>query len=161
MNIRTNINKVMFSIIIGVVLYSTTTPTNATTMCVTDDNNSIILDPRIAGTTYDKNETNKTWWVDFDYGRISGDARCTEVSGNNSTAYPQYNFENYPIGTTEADERYKYCWCRMTSPVRSAWVYYPANSSAAACATYCANRCGDYSQTKSSFRGALFGSAGV
>jgi len=151
-----NITKILLSIIIGVVICSNTTPTNATTMCITDDNTSIILDPNIDGTGYTNNEATKTWTTTFSYGTVSGIATCNSTSGTYAKAYPQYNFDNNYASSTG-----KHCWCRMTSPVRSAWVYRTANSSTVECASYCAGSCGNSVRTNSDFRGGVFGSAGM
>jgi len=156
MNIRTNINKVMFSIIIGIVICGTTTPTNATTMCITNDNTSIILDPSIEGTGYTRDDATMTWTVTFDYGTVSGIATCNSTSGTLKRAYPSYNFDNDHAGSTGI-----YCWCRMTYPVRSAWVSWYEFSSKATCASLCARRCGDYLQKDHlDYRESVYNSAG-
>jgi hypothetical protein len=156
MNIRTNINKVMFSIIIGIILSGTTTPTNATTMCITDDNTSIILDPSIEGTEYTRNEATKTWTTTFPNYTISGIATCNSTGGTFATAYPQYNFDDNHVTSTGV-----YCWCKMTSPVRSAWVYNYEHSSASLCYSNCAYYCGRSVRSDSHYRGGVFGSAGM
>ena len=154
-----NITKVMLSIIIGVAV--ATSADAANTMCVTDDMEQVILDPSIQGTRYGRIEEEKTWWVDFDYGRVSGIARCNSTSGTYARAYPEHNFDNYPVGTTVTNNSYVYCWCKMTSPVRSAWVYRRENSSASECASDCAFYCGYDVQYYSTIRGGMFGSAGM
>jgi len=156
MNIRTNINKVMFSIIIGVVICGTTTSTNATTMCVTDDNNSIILDPSKQGTEMRHDRPTKTWTTTFSYGTVSGIATCNSTSGTYPAAYPQYNFDNNHASSTGV-----YCWCRMTSPVRSAWVFNAKRESESDCASACSYRCADRTMSAQTFRESVYGSAGM
>ena len=105
------------------------------------------------GNTFDRETA--TWSVTFPYGTVSGIASCNSTSGTYARAYPEYNFDN-----NHASSEGVYCWCRMTSPVRSAWVYYGERSSASECASYCAGPCGYDVQYYSSFRGGVFGSAG-
>ena len=149
-----NIMKIMFSIIIGVTV--ATSADAANTMCVTSDNNSIILDPSIEGTAYTRDEATKTWITTFPNYTVSGIATCNSTQGVSARAYPEYNFDN-----NQASSEGIYCWCRMTSPVRSAWVYSREHSSASECASYCANYCGKYVQERSNVRGAVFNSAGM
>jgi hypothetical protein len=156
-----NITKILLSIIIGVVICGTTTTTNATTMCVTDDNTSIILDPSIQGTDHTYNEAKKTLTATFSYGTLSGEARCTDIKGTFAVADSSYDFTNYPVGTTTVDSSYKNCWCRITSPVRSAWVYGGTDDTATVCASTCTEYCSYAIQHTAGLRRAIFGSAGM
>jgi hypothetical protein len=148
-----NITKILFSVIAAIMIV---TNTNATTMCVTNDNTNIILDPSIEGTGYTMNEAAKTWTVTFPNYTVSGIATCNSTGGTYARAYPQYNFDDNHASSTGT-----YCWCKMTSPVRSAWVYRYERGSASFCASYCAYICGDDVRGSSSFRGGVFGSAGM
>jgi len=147
-----NITKILLSIIATIMIVTTT---NATTMCVTNDNTSIILDPSIEGTGYTRDEATKTWTTTFPNYTVSGIATCNSTSGTYGKAYPQYNFDNNHASSTGV-----YCWCRMTSPVRSAWVFGYEFSTASGCAPYCANHCSDRIQLSTALRGGVFGSAG-
>jgi hypothetical protein len=147
-----DITKILLSIIVAIMIVTTT---NATTMCVTDDNNSIILDPNIDGTGYTNNDAAKTWTATFRFGTVSGIATCNSTSGTYGKAYPQYNFDNNHASSTGV-----YCWCRMTSPVRSAWVYEDKLNSASECGAVCTSRCGRLVQGNLTYRGGVFGSAG-
>ena len=151
-----NITKILLSIIAAIMIV---TNTNATTMCVTDDMEQVILDPSVDGNangnTY--NITAATWDVVFPYGTISGVASCNSFSGQWGTAYPEYNNQ---ITTGYQEEQVK-CWCRMTSPARSAWVFYSGSyTSDSQCMSSCANNCGSAVRTGASFRVAMYGSAG-
>jgi len=149
-----NITKILLSIIIGVVICGTTTTTNATTMCVTDDNTSIILDPSKNGTASTSDSATNSWTVTFNFGTVSGIATCNSTGGAYAKAYPQYNFDNnYASSTGE------YCWCKMTSPVRSAWVYVD-RSSVSNCTPNCASHCINEVRYNSTVRDSVFGSAG-
>ena len=148
-----NITKILFSVIAAIMIV---TNTNATTMCVTDDMEQVILDPSIDGTDKGQSTTEQTWWADFDYGRVNGIATCNSTQGMSATAYPEYNFDN-----NHASSEGVYCWCRMTSPVRSAWVYRTGANSASGCASGCASACSDGVRNNSNYRGGMFGSAGM
>jgi len=147
-----NITKILLSIIATIMIVTTT---NATTMCVTNDNTSIILDPSIEGTGYTRDEATKTWTTTFPNYTVSGIATCNSTSGTYAKAYPQYNFDNNHASSTGV-----YCWCRMTSPVRSAWVYYNKYDTTSACDSNCSPYCGIRVQGTPAFRGGVFGSAG-
>ena len=111
------------------------------------------------GTDYSNNATNATWSVTFannaNGGTVSGISSCNSLSGTRGQAYPEYNNQ-----ITQGETSGAYCWCRMTSPVRSAWVFGSTYSSASACAPNCAYDCGYYVRDNASFRGGFFDSAG-
>ena len=148
-----DITKILLSIIVAIMIVTTT---NATTMCVTDDNNFIILDPNIEGTNNSRNEVMKTWTTTFSYGTVSGIATCNNTMGTTNTAYPQYNFDDNHASITG-----RYCWCKMTSPVRSAWVYISEDSLESECTSNCANRCGYRLNHQTNIRTSMFNSAGM
>jgi hypothetical protein len=54
----------------------------------------------------------------------------------------------------------KYCWCMLTNPAASAWVFQNAHDSAGNCSQYCANYCASYARILSVFRSALFNAIG-
>ena len=116
---------------------------------------AIILDPSVEGDNYTRDEATKTWTTTFPNYTVSGIATCNSTSGTLARAYPEYNFDNNHASSEGIE-----CWCRMTSPIRSAWVLHNTFSSASSCATYCANSCGSLVQDYSAFRVGLFGSAG-
>ena len=117
---------------------------------------AIILEPSVPGsgnTEYDP--TEKTWKATFSYGTVSGVASCNNTAGSsNSTAHPEYN-STFTQATTGTQ-----CWCRMTSPVRSAWVYDGPKDNAATCETNCAYNCTYYVNNSASFRTAMYTTAG-
>ena len=143
----------LFISIIGAIVFITTT--NATTMCVTNDNTNISLDPSVAGeyNAFDKNTA--TWTATFSYGTLSGWSTCNSVSGTNNTAYPEYNFDN-----NHASSEGVYCWCRMTSPVRSAWVCRGQLGTENDCKAGCAYTCGYLITTNENYRRTFYTSAG-
>ena len=52
----------------------------------------------------------------------------------------------------------KYCWCKMTNPAVSRWVFYRSYTSVGACALDCASLCAYLVQTDATFRAAMFDS---
>ena len=97
------------------------------------------LDPTIEPISYTRNETNKTWEVVTSYGTVSGLAVCNSTPGT----YKGATNTDFPMATTGI-----YCWCKITSPATSQWVFsiegdvgYQSDS---ICASDCANHCSVY-----------------
>ena len=149
-----NITKILLSIIIGVAV--ATSADAANTMCVTNDNTNIILDPSIDGTGYTKDEAAKTWTATFPNYTVSGIATCNSTSGTYAKAYPEYNFDN-----NHASSEGVYCWCRMTYPIRSAWVFSTQRTDALECEERCATSCGYLTSAVLDFRRSVYGSVGM
>lgn len=146
---------------------------DALTMCVRDDSLVISLDKSFSGTNSGYNASEMLWWIDFSYGRIYGEATClSEAEGGKpsgsmgviTNSNGKMLSQDIPAGlkNTDADadanERV-YCWCRMTNPAYSRWVFNYL-SSVSGCASYCARYCGYHAQTNAALRGGLFGSVG-
>ena len=108
------------------------------------------LDASIGGTNYTYDNSTGTWTANLDYGDVSGISTCNSTSGSWATAYPQYNFEQ---GTSGAQ-----CWCKMTGPARSAWVYRDEHGSASDCAAHCAHYCAGNVRDSAAIRTGMFGS---
>ena len=89
-----------------------------------------------------------TWANIFPYGNVSGVAVCNDTGGTVNRAS---NSEQYETGGVK-------CWCKMTHPAVSRWVFRNSYSSASVCATYCALGCGDDVRARSDFRSGVFGS---
>ena len=102
------------------------------------------------------NAAESTWSVTFPNYTVSGIASCNSLTGSWGIAYPEYNDQI----TAGYQTNQLQCWCRMTSPVRSAWLYDRQYDSASECASDCAKYCGYYTQHMSNFRTAMYGSAG-
>ncbi|MCQ2581641.1 MAG: hypothetical protein MJ170_01515 [Alphaproteobacteria bacterium] len=133
--------------IVGAVM---TTATYAGTMCSNNDYLTVVLDPTIEGTTYTYNAGAMTWKTVFPYGNVSGIAVCNDTSGS------------YAVSSTteQVETGGKMCWCKMTHPAVSLWVFHRAYSSSSDCADYCANYCGLAVQHYSVFRSGVFSSVG-
>ena len=147
---------------------------NATDMCARDDTMVLVFDKDIGGSGSGNNATEWTWWVNFAYGRIAGDATCLSVKeglGRTSGRGAYYGTGDYSKtfieaepglkGTDSDGNDRKYCWCKMTHPVSSRWVFRNAIADSSTCASFCASGCGDYVRNNSALRGGVFGSVGI
>ena len=142
-------NKVIY-LLIGVLL---SMPAGATTMCALEDTTAVILDPSINGTSYKSDENTFTWNTTFPYGTIYGVAACLSVNGGSQGTI------NPDLDAGGGEKEGGYCWCKMTHPASSRWVFYGSRS-ASLCASDCAYYCGYYAQNRAALRGGLFGSVG-
>ena len=146
-------------LILIALIIPTTLP--AATMCSKNDTITIMLDPSVgneSNSTYGYSQANSTWWTAFPYGTIHGISAC--LSSNYSQSLGGYvaqltdNGERVVGGETNGE----HCWCKMTHPAASLWVFYDSSSSASDCAYYCASYCGFYVRSYSDMRSGLFGS---
>ena len=108
----------------------------ATDMCARDDIMIMVFDPMVNGTDSGNNAAEWTWWASFAYGRVAGDATCLSAAeglGRTSGQGAYYGTGDYAntfitadagLNGVDADgaER-KYCWCKMTHPASSRWVF--------------------------------------
>ena len=147
---------------------------NATDMCARDDTMVLVFDKDIGGSGSGSNVTEWTWWTSFPYGRVAGEATCLSVSeglGRTSGQGAYYGTGDYastPItaepglkGTDSAGNDRKYCWCKMTHPVSSRWVFNVAYADSSTCASDCASRCGSHVRNAFAMRGGVFNSVGL
>ena len=134
------------------------------TMCVNNDAVSILLDPSIAGTDSSYNTAQSTWWAWFPYGTVRGISAC--LSSNYSKSMGGYVSKledtNPATGVTSrvvgGETNGMHCWCKMTHPAASLWVFRNTYSSDSVCALDCAHYCGGRVRDNSVMRGGLFGS---
>ena len=126
------------------------------TMCVQNDNVAVVLDPSVAGTTYTYDNALGRWDTTFPYGHVIGISACINTSGSYGVAKSQLkDGENDVVGGEVTGPR---CWCKMTHPAVSLWVFNYSASSASGCASNCTSYCGFSVQYSSDFRAGLFGS---
>ena len=83
---------------------------------------------------------------------ISGTGICSSTDGGSIGTATE-------LDTSSTSDNNKYCWCKMTSPSVSRWVF-TGNSytSAGDCARYCSWYCANRVQNSASMRSGLFGS---
>jgi len=149
----------MKKIIIGAIMLITGTVAHATTMCATDDTIAIVLDPAINGTNHTSNNEIFEWSSVFSYGTVWGIATCVDTNGSYGVAVDELRDSNGELA--KGGERTgKYCWCQMTHPAVSRWVFRHACGSVADCRSDCAIHCGGNVRYYSAFRAGVFGSLG-
>ncbi len=85
-----------------------------------------------------------TWMYDY----ADGIAECRSTNGTGQTGEPWVDGNVIEPG--------KWCWCQMTDPHETKWVYSGYNNGSS-CDANCANMCGARSKTNSDLRKALFG----
>lgn len=132
---------------------------DATTMCATDDTLAIVLDPVINGTANSYNPDLFEWSATFSYGTVWGIATCVDTSGTSNTAVEELRDSNGEIATG-GERTGKYCWCQLSHPAKSRWVFRAARSSVAVCGSSCAGYCSGDVRNNSAFRAVVFGSLG-
>ncbi len=85
---------------------------------------------------------------------ISGIGICSSTEGGSEGATATELDVSYTAGENVN------CWCKMTSPAVSRWVFYFSSGSGenASCAANCAASCANRVKNRADFRSALFGS---
>ena len=149
-----------------------TIPVMATEMCARNDTIVIPLDSNVGGTSNGNNAAEATWWAIFSYGRIYGLSTCLSAAegGKPSGSMGVYTNDKGQMlpqdealaGRTgqDADGNDRgYCWCKMTHPAYSRWVFV-SSYSASRCASNCARDCGSSARNGAALRSGLFGSVG-
>ena len=157
-------------IIIGLIIGITDSVFGAT-MCVKNDTISVALDPSINGTNYSYSAANSTWWTWFTYGTVRGISACLSSKQGKSlggayTAGVLMDYDPDVEGATAADavpvvggeKNGLHCWCKMTHPAASLWVFRYSYSSRSDCESNCAYNCGYNVRYYADMRRGLFGS---
>ena len=83
---------------------------------------------------------------------ISGIGICSSTSGSSAGQ----TATELDISATINDN--KYCWCKMTSPAVSRWVFNSSSPSAVGCARYCGHYCANNGWSRAAYLSAMFGS---
>ena len=110
---------------------------------------TVVLDPSIAGTGYSYNKDAGVWKANFSYGTVTGISTCQSVAGS---ADYDYNTE---ITANGGEDYGQQCWCKMTHPMVSRWVW---RGVVTGCETKCLEVCGRNTSTNIGLRNGLFGS---
>lgn len=132
---------------------------HATTMCATDDTIAIVLDPMINGSTNSYNADLFEWNTTFSYGTVFGIATCVDTAGSSNQVVAELKSSDGTVATG-GERSGRYCWCQMTHPARSRWVFRDAYGSVDYCRSFCARDCGIVVRRDSGLRSAVFGSLG-
>jgi hypothetical protein len=149
-------------------------------MCARDNSLVVALNSSISGdNTASYNINEFTWRVNFEYGTILGESTCLSAAeggdgtggsgsiiNSNGDMIPQ----SVPKGRSgqsdpnpdnpDLDRNRVYCWCRMTHPAMSRWVFREHRG------TMCAHTCAEYCSVASgvnnvsNLRKAMFNSIG-
>ena len=82
---------------------------------------------------------------------ISGIGICVNTEGGSIGSISTGGL----IAASTSDDN-RYCWCRMTSPAVSPWVFEAPFASAGTCAQRCALRCAEAVQNYAGWRSSLF-----
>ena len=155
-----------------------TTVAHATQMCARDDTTVIPLDGIVQGNGGQWNDPNEwIWYANFEYGRIYGAATCLsiqdirDIEDNQTltaTKSPLVTDEDEIMGRSEYYQgnktdnnlyERKHCYCKLTHPMSSRWVFR-ASASAANCASNCASSCAGGALSNVAWRSALFRAVG-
>jgi len=135
--------------------------TYGATTCIPSGIYFAVLNPDANGTVY--STSGYDWVVNFDYttgGRynnttthVTGIASCSEVAGttDSSTGAPGMS-----AATTGPN-----CWCEMTAPLASDWVFsgttYTGDTADNDCTSGCATVCANRLATTTTFRTTIYG----
>ena len=118
----------------------------------------VVLDPSLSVTNYTNDATAFTFSFWNAQGTYYGIAAClSSAKGKSQGGYVSrltdtINGETKLI--TGGEQNGNYCWCRLTHPVSSLWVFNNSNST---CASHCADHCGRNARSNAALRGGLFG----
>ena len=131
------------------------------------EKSALVANLGAAGRSFVYDGTAMTWTTNFWYGAVSGIARCSTFSPEN-TGYGYYTgltMSESDNSTIENSTSGQYCYCRMTSPniAGSPWVFHSAYNAEVYCASYCAQYCGSAgndSDNARRFRASVFAAAG-
>ncbi|MBQ0013544.1 MAG: hypothetical protein KBS86_03185 [Proteobacteria bacterium] len=94
---------------------------------------------------------DNTWGLTLYTGdKIKGEALCSSTDG--TYAKPGNPDEAFDEDTSQ------YCWCRMTSPAVSRWVFFGDDDFSIFCAHRCVDYCASFVHDVSDFRSVVFGS---
>lgn len=108
-------------------------PAMATTICADDDVIAIVLDPTVNGTWSGMSDTaTSEWGVKYQNGTIWGISACIDTPGTNGeTVTDLHSLDGSPV--IGAERTGQHCWCKITHPTVSAWVYAFSTKSIDSC----------------------------
>ena len=113
---------------------------------------TVVLDPSIASTGYSYNNDAGVWKANFSYGTVTGISTCQSVKGSSQGDF------SVEISANGGETNGRYCWCKMTHPMASRWVFYDDRNSVDNCQSNCTYLCGFGAERYEALRNGLFGS---
>lgn len=134
-------------ILIGV--FTACIPAYATDTCLHDNTTVLTLWKSKNGVKTSSNKSDMSWTITFDYSMSPSDSTaktlyglstCNEISTNTAGTEAKTGDANVYLRSSSVDIG-TYCWCQMTAPVSSWWVFYNQYSDADTCASKCASEC--------------------
>ena len=147
--------------LIAVLLLFIPCVTYALTMCARDNSLVISLYPGSTLKDISYNLAEYTWSGTFDSGTILGEATCLgQAEGGwpspvNPGCVVNSNGNRVDSSIPKGFGKGQFCWCRMTHPGFSSWVFAANHNSAGTCVTSCAKSCTSI-LTNGNFIKALF-----
>jgi len=143
--------KITYKIILVIVCLTQPKFGFAVDVCTTNDSISVILDPNIVPTSAVPTETDgsRFWAITYSNGsQVKGDSTCL------TSNYELDNFEVYRNNNgllmdngaviTGGEQNGLYCWCKITFPVVSYWIFRDSHGSQQACTNNCSYYCAKY-----------------
>lgn len=124
-------------------------PVCAATTCIHNNTAVFTLKKSVNGISSSYDADAHTWTVVFDYDLIqnvsgrrqmTGRSTCNEIGTNSSGSNAVAGNANVYLRSGDTDVG-RQCWCAMTAPLSSWWVFYKTYDSDSACATGCARDC--------------------
>jgi hypothetical protein len=113
--------------------------------------------------------TKGKWSVTFDYGTLTGEISCNNMSGLVPEVTNSDDILVLVADTMNSDNTGNNCWCRViehTAPdgvsqslAQSSWVFLYKTSSDSDCVTNCVNSCANDVRNESFIRNAMFNAA--
>lgn len=150
--------------LIAVLLLFVPCVTYALTMCARDSSLVVTLRGGITGDSSASDVNDWTWRTDFSYGTLVGEATCLNPTnghpkGDTTTGVTVRldgtNVPNdFPKGMQGAQNFF--CWCRITHPVNTIWVYSARFGNGGTCVNNCAKYCANDVQGNLNMRVAMF-----
>ena len=141
--------KKQIIIIAGLVSVIMTPPALAVTKCVA-------LNSSTTCTYEDPGENIADWTSTCTTNGISTPIKGIGICSANAGSAVGATATELEMSSTADDN--SNCWCKMTSPAVSRWVFDELLTSAGLCARFCAHYCANDVRYNAAFRSALFGS---
>ncbi len=119
------------------------------TTCIHNQTPVFVIQKSVTPTSVSSNASDNTFELRFDYDlmpgnssyrTITGMATCNEITTDTSDGAISQGGANTHLRASTADVGTR-CWCQLSGPITSWWVYNREFSDDAACAAGCASDC--------------------